>query len=488
MTRPALRIALVTALAVVFVAPSAFAKKKKKSLSVPEFYELAEPTIATIEFSQEFVAGGQVQRTRGMTDGFVVGEDGLVLISGRVRFPQRGSGGRLSGGSLPDLGGFELRFSDGRVHEAEAVTFDDDLNLGLLRITTLEAGEELPAVRFRSGHEAEVGQGLHSMTLYTQDYGRQPVYSPVAINALLEVPQQVWSLSGATSNILGAPLWNGRGEVVGVVANVPMSPWGGRQVVPDLTGAVGLSYDRFADWLTEAMAEARMDSAVTEPAPETQAWMGVMFQPLEKDLAAHLGITPGGGIVVTRIVPGSPAEAAGIAPLDVLVEVDGARIAVLQPSDTTAFSRTIRAYGPGTTLEFVRESPGGARETVAMTLAATPTSELHAARRTNESFELTARELTLDTLLGQRLEPGTPGVVVDSVTRAGWAGLSGLYKGLIIQRIDEHDVTDLDSFEAALAAVQEARPQQVLFFVRYGRTTRFLVAEPDWDELEADTP
>ena len=484
-----LHLALIIALAVVFMAPSAFAKKKKKSLSVPEFYELAQPTIATIQFSQEFVAGGQVQRTRGMTDGFVVSEDGLVLVSGRVRFPQRGSGGRLSGGSLPDLGNFELRFSDGRVHEAEVVTFDDDLNLGLLRITTLEAGEELPAVSFKRGYDAQVGQGLHSMTLYTQDYGRQPVYSPVAINALLDVPQNVWSLSGASSNILGAPLWNGRGHVVGVVANVPMSPWGGRQVVPDLTGAVGLPYERFADWLDAAMAQAREESAAaSEPEPEAQAWMGVMFQPLEKDLAAHLGISEGGGIVVTRIVPGSPAEAAGLAPLDVLVEVGGERIAVLQPSDSTTFSRTIRGYDPGTTIEFVRESAGGARETVAMTLAATPTSELHAERRTNDSFELTARQLTLDTLLGQRLGPDTPGVVVDSVTRAGWAGLSGLYKGLIIQRIDEHDVTDLDTFEAALAAVQEARPDQVLFFVRWGRTTRFLVVEPDWDELSTDAP
>jgi S1-C subfamily serine protease len=115
-------------------------------------------------------------------------------------------------------------------------------------------------------------------------------------------------------------------------------------------------------------------------------------------------------------------------------------------------------------------------------------SELHAERRTNEPFELTVRELTLDTLLGQRLAPETPGVVVDGVTRAGWSGLSGLYKGLIIQRINELEVVDLDTFEAALALVEENRPEQVLFFVRYGRTTRFLVAEPDWDDVVSGAP
>ncbi len=462
----------------------ATASAKRKRLSVPDFYALAEPTIATVEFSQEFVAGGQRQQTRGFTDGFVVSEDGLVLISGRVRFPQRGGSGRISGGSLPELGGFHLRFADGREHEAEVVMFDDDLNLGLLRITDLADGDSLPAVTFKRGYKANVGRGLHSMTLYTQQYGREPVYSPVSINAMLDVPQDLWSLAGASSSILGAPLWDGRGNVVGVVANVPMSPWGGRQVVPDLSGPVGLPYDRFAGWLDEAIAVAREQRAAEEaPEPEAQAWMGVMFQPLEKDLGKHLGISDGGGIVVTRVIPGSPAEAAGLKPLDVLVEVDGDRIAVTQSSDTTAFSRRIRSYEPGTAITFTREQSGGERDSLVLTLAPTPLSELHAERRTNEPFELTVRELTLDTLLGHRLPPETPGVVVDGVTRAGWAGLAGLYVGLIIQRIDEHDVVDLDSFEAALAAVGEAKPDKVLIFVRHGRTTRFLVAEPDWDEL-----
>ncbi len=30
----------------------------------------------------------------------------------------------------------------------------------------------------------------------------------------------------------------------------------------------------------------------------------------------------------------------------------------------------------------------------------------------------------------------------------------------------------------------EARPDKVLFFVRYRRDTRFFVAEPDWTELD----
>lgn len=462
------------------LAPASALAGRRQSIS--DFHAAASATVATVEFTQEFVAGGQRQQTRSLTDGVVITADGLVLISGRVRFPQRGSSGRLSGGSLPELGGFRLWFADGREHTAEVVGFDDDLNLGLLRITDLDAGQEAPHVDFLDGYRAKVGAGLRSLTLYTEEYGREPVYQPMMVNALLDTPQEAWSLSGASSSLLGAPLWDDRGRVVGVVAALPMSPWGGRSVVPDLSGPLGLPYHRFAPWLEATIEEARREVALEQPPAEEQAWMGVMFQPLEKAMAEHLGVSPGGGIIITRVVPTSPAEVAGVQALDIFVELDDERIAVLQISDSTRFSRRIRGYEPGTEVRFTRERPGGEQDEVKLVLAPTPLSELHADRRQDEAFELTVRQLTMDTLLGQRLAPDTPGVVVDGVTRAGWAGLSGLNPGLIIQRINEHDVTDLDSFTAAMAAVEASRPDQVLFFVRHGRTTRFFVAEPDWDE------
>jgi len=207
-----------------------------------------------------------------------------------------------------------------------------------------------------------------------------------------------------------------------------------------------------------------------------------MFQPLERELAAHMNISEGGGLIVSRVVAGSPAAQAGLQPLDILVELDGERIAVLQQSDTHEFSRRVRSNAPGSTVTITRERPGGVQDRLEVTLAPTPTSELHAERRQNAPFELTVRELTLDTLLEQRLDPQTRGVVVDGVTRAGWAGLAGLNVGLIIQRINDHDVSDLASFSSALEAVASEQPDQVLFFVRHGRTTRFFVAEPDWSE------
>ncbi len=164
--------------------------------------------------------------------------------------------------------------------------------------------------------------------------------------------------------------------------------------------------------------------------------------------------------------------------------MDGERIAVEQDADTALFARKIREKQAGSTVVFTRELPGGKTEDISIPLAPAPKSELHAERRTDDAFELTVREATMDTLLGQRLDPSTPGVVVDGLTRAGWAGLAGMRTDAIIQRINEHEVTDLDSFTNAMEAVAKESPEKVLFFVRFGRNTGFFVAEPNWDEVE----
>lgn len=460
-------------------------------ISTERFYQQATAKIATLEFTQEFVSRGQPQQTRSFTDAVVISKDGLVLVSGKIRFPQRGH--RLSGGSLPELGSLILHFADGRRHQAKIVSFDDDLNLGLLRITDTEPGTIFPHAKLRVPSRARIGQRLRIMTLYTEEYGRNPVFVSTMIDSLLESPQDVWSLSGVNANLLGAALWNGRGEMIGVVSQVPMSPSAGRQVVPSLSGPVGLSYARFKKFIEDSRSAestgSKQKATATDSANEEQsgaAWLGIMFAPLSRELSDHLQISEGGGIVLSRVIPGSPAAEAGLHALDVLVEMEGERISVRDQSDTPLFAQQVRQFEPGRVISFTREQPGGERTTLALTLINSPLSELHAQRSNNELFELRVRELTLDTLLSQRMEPGETGVVVDGVTQAGWAGLAGLSQGQIIQRINEREVTDIESFQSAMKAIESLRPDKVLFFIRYLRSTRFLVAEPTWAGVEAE--
>jgi serine protease Do len=62
--------------------------------------------------------------------------------------------------------------------------------------------------------------------------------------------------------------------------------------------------------------------------PEQQGRIGLALQTLTPDVADSLGIDRGTkGAVITDVVAGSPAEAAGLKPGDVIVEVDRAPVA-----------------------------------------------------------------------------------------------------------------------------------------------------------------
>lgn len=448
------------------------------------------PALTLVEYVHRTTAGGQSAQSRGFTDGVVISADGLVLVSGKIRFP-------TAGAALPEIEEIRLHFADGRLLHAQPVEFDNDLNLGVLRILDAPSGP-LPHLTPVPDRGFRIGEGLQSVTLLGADYGREPAWVSLGVTAHLRTPQTLLVVGGASSSILGAPLLDRAGRMVGVLAQVPMSPWAGRQVAPELSMVVGVASSRFLDFIERARTkaatmprgttadEAELRRQAAKEAAEADAkaaWMGIEFQPLTRELREHLRLSEGGGVVLTRVIPGGPAARAGLQPLDVLTQLDGQRIAVTQESDTPVFARQIRALPPGQVVTVVRERAGGAAEPVALTLDRSPKPSLLAERARDERFDYGVREITADTLLSQRLPLDTRGVVVDTVTRAGWAGLAELPTGVILQRIDDVEVTDLASWRAAMDKVIAARPEKVLFFVRYRRQTRFYVAEPDWSEV-----
>ena len=95
-----------------------------------------------------------------------------------------------------------------------------------------------------------------------------------------------------------------------------------------------------------------------EPAPaagraEAGAFLGVATRPVGGDLARHLRLEPGGGLVVEAVAEGSPAAAAGLEPGDVLLELDGQRLmngpqlAALVGRDEPGRKTTLRAIVEG---------------------------------------------------------------------------------------------------------------------------------------------
>ena len=91
----------------------------------------------------------------------------------------------------------------------------------------------------------------------------------------------------------------------------------------------------------------------------TRGWLGVTIQDVNEDLADYYGLKGKSGAMVADVVPGDPADRAGIKPKDIITQVNGKAItnshdltnlaASLQVGDTA--SVTVLRNGKPETLE-----------------------------------------------------------------------------------------------------------------------------------------
>ena len=108
----------------------------------------------------------------------------------------------------------------------------------------------------------------------------------------------------------GGALINLEGELVGI--NTAIIARGG--------GNVGIGFA-----IPINMARGIMDQLLAHGEIQ-RGRIGVQIQDLTPDLAEALGTTHQQGAVVSQVVPGTPAEAAGLQPHDVVVEMNGAPV------------------------------------------------------------------------------------------------------------------------------------------------------------------
>lgn len=140
---------------------------------------------------------------------------------------------------------------------------------------------------------------------------------------------------------------------------------------PKLILAISLALLATAGLAAEPQPSQPAAPAQTRPAPAT-AYLGVEVGPLPPALAVQLppSVPKGQGVLISRVEPGTPAEAAGLRPYDLLLSYDDQRLyAPDQLSRLVALDRVGRAA----TLELVR---GGEILTIQATLGEAPARPL----------------------------------------------------------------------------------------------------------------
>jgi S1-C subfamily serine protease len=287
----------------------------------------------------------------GLGSGFVISEDGEIATNAHVVTDAEAGGG----GDISAADEVYVEFVDRNQVPAEVVGFDPFVDVALLKIDP--EGLDLTSVELGSSADAEVGQPVAAIG---SPFGEEQSLSVGVVSATDRSIESLtdFTIDGALQTDAsinpgnsGGPLLDAEGRVLGI-----------NQQIRTASGAdEGVGFAVPVDAVRRSIDQLRDDGEAE------YAFLGVTTQALYPQLAERLDLDVPTGALVARVVPGGPADEAGIeaadeelrfqgqqvtAGGDVIVAVDGQD--VVEESD---LAEAIAEHSPGDTvvLEVLRD-------------------------------------------------------------------------------------------------------------------------------------
>ena len=263
--------------------------------------------------------GPQAPQERMATgSGFIISDDGYVVTNHHV----------VEGADL-----VTVRLSDRREYEAEVVGLDPRSDLALLRIEAeklpylvlgaddaLKVGEWVLAIGSPFGLDYSVTAGIVSAKGRSLPTRSRENYVPFI--------QTDVAINPGNS---GGPLFNLKGEVVGVNSQIFTTRAG---------GSIGLSFAIPVNVVRNVVNQLKDGGTVT------RGWLGVTIQNVDRNLGESFGLDRPRGALISQIASDGPAAKSGLEPADIIIEFDG------EPIETSAdLPHVVGLIAPGTEVD-----------------------------------------------------------------------------------------------------------------------------------------
>ncbi|MBP8129653.1 MAG: PDZ domain-containing protein [Candidatus Hydrogenedentes bacterium] len=435
--------------------------------ALEEFYARLTPAIGIVRYAVEVTNPntGEITKRDNLALALVVSPDGLVMTHGHM--------------VLENAQPFNIRVTLGRgdseqEYEAVLLKKPDDVNVAFLRLKSARA-LNLPHVRFARGVSLALAQPVALFGLLGEPFDYARCLIETRIGAILDKPRTTYCLDDAVRyGFVGAPVVDTAGRVVGVVGFDLNRAEGGDLYVRSGHPLV-YQTDLFQRYLDHPPSETEIETA------EEHAWFGVFTQPLTDRFAEYWNLPASGGLIISTVVPGSPAAQSGLRAGDVIVEFDGTPIRAKLDREVLGFTKLVREAGAGRELP-VKVLRDGQPLELKTVLGTRPRSAQEAGEYEDPHFGLTVRELTTDVRIALNLPENVEGVIVRRVKSGSIAQLAKMRPGVVILRFGGHLITNLADFQAAVEKAAAEKPPEVVVFGRLGPATGFFRLEPRWEE------
>jgi len=394
------------------------------------------------DFFKHFDVPQREMERHSLGSGFIINKEGYILTNNHVVENASEIIVTLSKDKKKD-------------YKAEVIGRDSNLDLALIKI---EAGGDLPVAVFGDSDKMEIGQWVMAIG---NPFGLGGTVTAGIVSQKGRVigagPYDNFLQTDASINPgnSGGPLFNLSGEVVGVNTAI-------------IAGGQGIGFAIPINMVKDILLQLKDKGKVT------RGWIGVTIQEITPEIARSFGLKDSSGALVSSVMPGDPAQEAGIKAGDIIIEFAGKEI-----KTNHDLPMAVAATTPGKKSKVV-VLRDGRKKTLFIKVGAKADKDASAASVPDKEGSGAGK-------LGVVVEDVTPqfaerfglndrsGVVVTSVEEGSIAGRGGIRRGDIIKEVNRKRTDDIKVFNAEIGKALEK--DVLLLLIRRGPGALYLAID-----------
>lgn len=351
---------------------------------------------------------------------FFISQDGYLLTNRHV---------------VDDVKNVTITLNDRRELDAEVVGRDERTDVAVLKVK----GKDFPSLKIGNSNVLRVGEPVLAIgSPFGFDYSASAgivsaTSRSMTVDSAVPFIQSDVAMNPGNS---GGPLFNQRGEVIGINS----------RIFSGTGGYMGLSFSIPIDVAMDIADQLRNGGKVS------RSYLGVYPQDIDRTLAEVYNLPKPEGALVTKVSPNSAASAAGVKEGDIILSFNNQPI-----SRATDLINFINRTRPNTVVALGLQRDGKPLTLNAKLKAATDDNDAEAnntngEREATNTLGLKLREMTdkESTALSAK------GVVVDSVDFDGVADHAQLQAGDVILRLNNRPTPNM----AAYLEAQKSLPKK----------------------------
>jgi serine protease Do len=396
-----------------------------------------KPSVVHIEVVKKT---GEI-RYKSLASGLIVDKNGLILTNEHV---------------VDDAKSITITLPSKIEYPAEIIGTDKQTDLALIKIKT---EEELSVAKLGNSDNVQVGEWVVAVgNPYgfdrTVSFGIVSGKGRVLPNLPIETPlinDFIQTDAAIDPGSSGGPLVNLRGEVIGI-------------------NSIGLG--RGQGFTIPINTANEVKNKLLSSGTIQRGYLGVTIQPLSRDYAKYFNNPRLEGILISDIIPDSPAEKAGLKPGDIVTEYNGKKTSAEKEEDLNKFQFLIleSEVGKPAHLKITRN---GKDTTITVDISMQPKVK---ADEFETPFGFTVKEIT-DVIYRQYMLDDKNGVMVSFVEVGGVASTALLEEDDVITKVENLEIKNLDDFKKSLDQVKDKK--QIMLTVQRGKNKRYILLLPE---------